>query len=205
MVGFSRIASMSKRKRAEDQAELGDRDLSDPTHPDYDPALDPELQLRVVRTAAGSIHESIVEEDRRRGRRMRLSRRIRKEDRAPHGSSGLKRKISMFGRKRALSDVNSAENESELGGMLRLEFEKGRKTQQAAAEAEECARRQAVLDQQGPSEPTLRRSKKRKERRSVYVNIEGGQTNPDGYERNKVRTSKYTLLSFLPKVRFGLA
>lgn len=50
---------------------------------------------------------------------------------------------------------------------------------------------------------SLRRNQKPKERRTVWVNVEGVKTDPRGYERNKVRTSKYTLLSFVPKVCFA--
>lgn len=71
----------------------------------------------------------------------------------------------------------------------------------AAAEAEESARRQDRQDNKKSKDGLLGGKKEKvRERRTVYVGLEGGATNPKGYERNKVRTSKYTLLTFFPKV-----
>jgi len=72
-------------------------------------------------------------------------------------------------------------------------------------EAQESARRQEKQDAEERSKKEQEAKKKgkkvkAKERRVVYVNVEGAKTNPKAYERNKVRTSKYTLISFLPKV-----
>lgn len=213
MARFGRLRGLSTSKRAhrdgsQEAEEL--RDLSDQSHPLYDPLLDPELRLRVVRTAADSIHESLVEDDRRRATR-RLSLLRRKEDRASSSShtnsnSALRRKMSLFTRNRASSEAHSADSShtqhptSEIAHMVQGELEKNRRTAHAAAEAEECAQRQHNVDSKADSEPSLKRKKKVKPRRSIYVNMQGGATDPKGYERNKVRTSKYTLLSFLPKV-----
>lgn len=78
-------------------------------------------------------------------------------------------------------------------------MERKRAQANAAAEAEESARRQ---EKQDGKRGKKGREKKGKSRRIVWVNEEavGGLTDPRGYERNKVRTSKYTLITFLPKV-----
>lgn len=86
----------------------------------------------------------------------------------------------------------------------RAELERQMTRLAAAKEAEESARRQDKQDegeQEKKKTARRRRGEKEKERRNVYVNVEGVMTDPRGYERNKVRTSKYTLLSFVPKVR----
>ena len=67
----------------------------------------------------------------------------------------------------------------------------------AAGEAEESARRQ---ERQDSKKKKGLNGKKAKERRVVFVNLEGPKSDPRTYERNKVRTSKYTLFTFLPKV-----
>jgi len=89
----------------------------------------------------------------------------------------------------------------------RAELERQMTRLAAAKEAEESARRQDKQDegeQEKKKVDRKRRGMKEKERRNVYVNVEGVMTDPRGYERNKVRTSKYTLLSFVPKVRPSL-
>lgn len=87
-----------------------------------------------------------------------------------------------------------------MGSEPRAELARMRTQLNAANEAEEAARRQDRQDAKKSSSGPLGKKQKIKERRTVYVNLENGATNPDSYERNKVRTSKYTLISFLPKV-----
>ncbi|KPV72527.1 uncharacterized protein RHOBADRAFT_55632 [Rhodotorula graminis WP1] len=189
------------------------RNLSDSTHPDYDPGTDPELRLRVTRTAAESIHELYQEEDRRRFRRL-ASRRTKKD---PSSSSTLKPRRTLFGRRKPRASAEPADSQdghgtsdghghgAETAGMdevQRAELERQMTRLAAAREAEESARRQDKQDegeQEKKKVDRKRRGMKEKERRNVYVNVEGVMTDPRGYERNKVRTSKYTLLSFVPK------
>ncbi|BGO94943.1 hypothetical protein NBRC10512_000622 [Rhodotorula toruloides] len=182
------------------------RNLSDTTHPDYDPATDPELRLRVVRTAADSINVTNEEEDRRRFKRF-ASRRQKKAE----SGSALKPRRTIFGRrKRRISEEPESHDghaaQSEEGGMAaemddeeRANVERRLTRLAAAAEAEESARRQEKQDGGTSGKGWLKKDKKEKGRRVVYVNVEGVLTDPRGYERNKVRTSKYTLLSFVPK------
>ncbi|GAA5984594.1 hypothetical protein JCM10908_003414 [Rhodotorula pacifica] len=201
------------------------RNLSDVTHPEYDPATDPELRLRVVHTATQSLHSINIEEDRRRFKRM-ASRRAKRSDDQASGSTTLKPRRTIFGRRRPrASTIASGDgtgskdgHEGEEGDVTvemddeaRAKLEQQNTVLAAAAEAEESARRQEKSD--GPdSSPSgskgkgrkrqgwrFGRAPKPKERRTVWVNVEGVKTDPRGYERNKVRTSKYTLLSFVPK------
>ncbi|GAA6022484.1 hypothetical protein JCM10207_008529, partial [Rhodosporidiobolus poonsookiae] len=182
------------------------RNLSDTTHPDYDPATDPELRLRVVHTAADSIHETLQEEERRRFKRQ-ASRRTSKDDQA---GGSLKPRRTLFGRRKRAGTVTSSkrghgedEDEADLTFEVnpeeRAELERQRTRANAAAEAEESARRQEQQDAKEREKSRRKSGKKEKERRVVYVNVEGVKTDPRGYERNKVRTSKYSLVSFLPK------
>lgn len=171
--------------------------------------LSPRAGLRVTHTAAESIHESIREEDRRRIKRL-ASRRGKKGDFDPSQGSNLKPKRSIFTRrKRAPSSPPepnsgvggptylSAEDEKELGPEERAQLERQRTRANAAAEAEESARRQ---ERQDEKKGKGKKGEALKTRRAVYVNLDGPLTDPRGYERNKVRTSKYTLISFIPKV-----
>ncbi|GAA5852544.1 hypothetical protein JCM3766R1_003525 [Sporobolomyces carnicolor] len=206
------------------------RNLSDTSHPEYDPATDPELRLRIVHTAAESIHAGDREESRRRFRRL-ASRRSKKtplnspENPASPTSSPLKGRRSIFGRKKRPDTADTAlttptrglfggdddqllpeeeEQQHQLGPEQRAELERNVTRQNAIFEAQESARRQEKQDAEERTkreEEDKKKGKKvnAKERRVVYVNADGAKTNPKAYERNKVRTSKYTLISFLPK------
>lgn len=127
----------------------------------------------------------------------------------PSQGSNLKPKRSIFTRrKRATSSPPepqsgptflSPEDEKELGPEERAQLERQRTRANAAAEAEESARRQ---ERQDEKKGKGKKGEALKTRRVVYVNLDGPLTDPRGYERNKVRTSKYTLITFLPKVSF---
>ncbi|GAA5832129.1 hypothetical protein JCM5353_008080 [Sporobolomyces roseus] len=191
------------------------RNLSDTSHPDYDPATDPELQLRVVHTAAESIHTGDQEETRRRFRRLASRRNKIPNSPSSPNSSPLKSRRSIFGRKKRPDTSETAtptlgtfgedvQDLSELGCEQRAELERNVTRQHAIFEAQESARRQEKQDAEERTKKEQEDKKKgkkvkAKERRVVWVNVEGAKTNPKAYERNKVRTSKYTLLSFLPK------
>jgi phospholipid-translocating ATPase len=156
--------------------------------------------LRVTHTAAESISLTIREEDRRRSKRFASIR----GKKGAQGASGLKPQRSIFGRRKRLSEVKTdsdaghgGEPAAELSADARAELERARTTANAAVEAEESARRQ---ERQDEKRSRWKRAAKPKGRRVVYVNVDGVLTHPKGYERNKVRTSKYTLITFLPKV-----
>ncbi|GAA6021480.1 hypothetical protein JCM11491_006510 [Sporobolomyces phaffii] len=216
MSGFRNKFRQSRQPNEQFSAE--GRNLSDRDHPDYDPATDPELQLRIVRTAAESIHTGDHEESRRRFRRL-ASRRTKtptSPNPASPNSSPLKGRRSIFGRKRRPDTADTAatptsatfgadvQDQSELSCEERAELERNVTRQNAMFEAKESARRQEKQDAEERSKKEREDKKKgkkvkAKERRVVWVNVEGAKTNPKAYERNKVRTSKYTLISFLPK------
>lgn len=82
----------------------------------------------------------------------------------------------------------------------RAALERQRTQANAAAEAEESARRQEQADSKKRKKNRGGKAAVVKERRVVFVNLEGPKSDPRTYERNKVRTSRYTLITFLPKV-----
>ncbi|KAK4057352.1 phospholipid transporting ATPase [Microbotryomycetes sp. JL221] len=226
-MAFRRLRPHHSRTESLPQFGPDGRNLSDTTHPEYDPNTDPELQLRIVRTAADSIHESIMEEDRRRVKR-KISLKQKVGMKPTTSGTTRPRSRSIFGTKkrtRATTQSSSGagslpeegEDDTELdegdvtmtsvasGGATAARNDKRRsKLEQqatqanAAAEAQESARRQEKQDGTG-WKLGFRKGTRPKPRRTVYVNVEGAMTDPRGYERNKVRTSKYTMVSFLPK------
>lgn len=175
-----------------------------------------ETELRVVHTAAESIHTGDQEETRRRFRRLASRRNKIPNSPSSPNSSPLKSRRSIFGRKKRPDTSETAtptlgtfgedvQDLSELGCEQRAELERNVTRQHAIFEAQESARRQEKQDAEERTKKEQEDKKKgkkvkAKERRVVWVNVEGAKTNPKAYERNKVRTSKYTLLSFLPKV-----
>lgn len=218
--GFSRFLHPN-RHADEDEDDLqfapDGRNLSDTNHPDYDPATDPELRLRVTHTAQESIHQTIREEDRRRFRR-----RTNQSNNSPL-SPTLKSKISIFSRNKSRRGTSSEPGtpieadahqtptfEGPDDSQDRAELERQRTHANAAAEAEESARRQERQDgkkvkgKKGCSKDQTQ-AEKELARRAVFVNLAGAATDPKGYERNKVRTSKYSLISFVPKVSLVFA
>ncbi|KAM0746086.1 phospholipid-translocating P-type ATPase [Meredithblackwellia eburnea MCA 4105] len=234
--GLSRFLHPHHREPEEEQYvwENGERrDLSDTTHPNYDPATDPELRLRVTHTAVESIHESIREEDRRRVKRLGgLGRKLTLSSPTPSSPNpSLKPRRSLFSRSSRRrkgaagggDGDDTTNNNNQVGSPIlegsedghtqvvveeanddeRAKLERQRNQANAAAEAEESARRQERQDakRKGSSGGGGKRGKKvgGSERRVVFVNMEGPMSDPRTYERNKVRTSKYTLLTFLPK------
>lgn len=118
-------------------------------------------------------------------------------------ASPAKRAKSIFGRKKRRSTAGSGhgsvEDEGDGEEAARDELQKRMTQVNAAAEAEESARRQEKQDGSG-WRSKFRKDRLPKPRRTVYVNVDGPLSDPRGYERNKVRTSKYTLVTFLPKV-----
>jgi phospholipid-translocating ATPase len=141
-----------------------------------DDEIDPDLRLRITRTATESIHESIREDERRRvgktGRRKGRSffhTSLRKSHQHHHSP-----------RRNVDSDEQGAD-------VFRGEEQR--------AKAEDFAA------------PELKDQAESRRRRNVWVNMDLPMSELDKYgqpaaryARNKVRTSKYSLLSFLPKV-----
>ncbi|PWN49110.1 phospholipid-translocating P-type ATPase [Violaceomyces palustris] len=199
--------------------------ITDPTHPDYDPMVDPNLQLRTVRTAAASIAESHRSEQRREARQKAKK----------HGSL-----LGKLGRGRTLRRRDGSKKGSALAGLVQDEIGKRRSKSGAfvtgeedtgltfdsaqpddrpfeaaldAAENEASASDEEEKEEDEgpppkPDGPTVKKMKPKK-RRNVYLNmpLASSELSKNGdplnrYPRNKVRTSKYTIVTFLPRFLF---
>lgn len=201
--------------------------ISDPTHAEYDPGIDPNLQLRTVRTAAESIAESHRSEARRElrakakrkasilgrlGRGRTLTRR-KESERKKEGASGIAELVQdELGRIRQGYDSGGATGASGTGGEgVGVPFDSAQQydTPDAATADLEAAKEE--YDTPSPATPLDQGMKKGKKkpakRRNVYLNIaptSPNEVNRRGeplvrYPRNKVRTSKYTVVTFLPR------
>ncbi|CAO1629582.1 unnamed protein product [Parajaminaea phylloscopi] len=201
--------------------------VSDPTHPDYDPRIDPALQLRTVKTAAASIAEShrsdARRDEKRRRERKRLTRTgtllnklgrgrtlLRKDGRAANEPSVLTGLIQdelkthgAHGDARAgagaLSDAARQEEASAYSGAGHDPAE-----DEDAGESDEHGRHD------GKAVPLAGKGRRKApQRRNVYLNmpLPPSETDNKGepsarYPRNRVRTSKYNAITFLPKFLF---
>ncbi|CAO1620351.1 unnamed protein product [Sympodiomycopsis kandeliae] len=209
--------------------------VSDPTHPDYDPRIDPALQLRTVRTAAASIAESHRSDARRDEKRRRDRRKLSRS-----GSI-----LNKLGRGRTILRKESKKEKSALSELIYSELEAGgrrplgsgangtggvgigvpfesaqqdttplRPTAEADEDAEDEAEQELAEVQKGNEAGTAsqgttslkKRSKKPPQRRKVYLNTAVPSTETDRkgepkarYPRNRVRTSKYNVVTFLPR------
>lgn len=202
--------------------------VSDPSHPDYDPRIDPALQLRTVKTAAASIAESHRSDARRDEKRRRERKRLTKS-----GSI-----LGKLGRGRTLlrrEGRTGAAGTSVLGALIQDEikthgaygtggegvgvpFESAQQYHTpayATADAEERAEEEAAKEQHdvqaaaSASSSTGKKSGKTLTRRNVYLNTPLPSSETDGkgdprirYPRNRVRTSKYNVATFLPRFLF---
>lgn len=186
-------ASTSRQQSYQSTAPSSYKYTPDEEEPDvFDPfSIDPEYRLRTVRTAASAIAESIRTErdaeDRKRRRRIFKSFRSRRNTTAS-GKGSLKRKGS-----EAPTDEGSA---SDFGtprnSLVPQPSDSGAGTD-AGVEKEDSSKSKTPAGQ----------------RRTLYVNIPlpTGLLDTKGdptirYVRNKVRTSKYTILTFVPKNLF---
>ncbi|EST05026.1 P-type ATPase, A domain protein [Kalmanozyma brasiliensis GHG001] len=190
--------------------------VTDPTHPDYDPMVDPNLQLKTVRTAAASIAESHRSEQRRDDRnkakrthslshKLFRGRTLRKQQ---HKNSTLAQLVNEEAKKRR-SDGPAGYHYDQDQDAAFATAQQGLVPTTAIAEEEEDEKEPTppAPDSQ-PAGPTMRKMKPKK-RRNVYVNVPpphselGKNGEPAAvYPRNKVRTSKYTIATFLPRFLF---
>ena len=205
--------------------------ISDPLHPDYDPAIDPQLQLRSVRTAAESIAESHRSEARRDARRKKG--RHKKGESVIHKlGRGLSLRRGLSTKKGNAGGSHHVNEKSPLAGLVADEFggpHKGAATGahgtgglgvgvpfDSAQQDHTPATPAADIEPQPQAEEanapsagvTDLKGGKRKvaKRRQVYLNasLPRFELKKNGdpkriYPRNKVRTSKYTPLTFLPR------
>ncbi|PWZ00177.1 phospholipid-translocating P-type ATPase [Testicularia cyperi] len=187
--------------------------LTDPTHPDYDPMVDPNLQLKTVRTAAASIAESHRSEQRRDDRnkakrsnslshKLFRGRTLRKQ----HKASTLANMVSEEVSKKRRSDGLAAQNAEGRAPFDSAQQDLVPDTATADHDGDGATNDKDETPQ--PSGPTMRKMKPKK-RRNVYVNVPPPRhelkKNGDisvTYPRNKVRTSKYTVFTFLPRFLF---
>lgn len=161
-------------------------------------AIDPALRLRTTRTAHSVIAESIRSEDARINRKR--SRLLQHLKRRGTEKLGFRSKSS-----RASNHNRDLDKEGELDLPAIADSEAG--TSQAGGSQ---AGDDAPPDPQPLDTPTQGKDKKPPmPRRSVFVNMPLPQHDLDQhgeprvrYARNKVRTSKYTLLTFLPRNLF---
>ncbi|CBQ73630.1 related to DNF2-Non-essential P-type ATPase [Sporisorium reilianum SRZ2] len=194
--------------------------ITDPTHPDYDPMVDPNLQLKTVRTAAASIAESHRSEQRRDERRkakrtnslshkLFRGRTLRKQQQQQQKGSTLAQLVSEEAKKRRSDGPSGYHLESHAAF---ASAQQGAVPDSAVAEDGSYEKDQqqdaAQPPQSEPAGPTMRKMKPKK-RRNVYVNIPPphSELRKNGepavvYPRNKVRTSKYTIVTFLPRFLF---
>lgn len=181
--------------------------LTDPTHPDYDPMVDPNLQLKTVRTAAASIAESHRSEQRRDDRRKAkransLSHRLfrgktlRKQQQK---GSTLAHLVSQEAKKRRSDDPSAYQHDSNTCFA----------SAQHAVDPDSNEKHQEPDALPSPPVGSTMRKTKPKKRRNIYVNVPPPRSelrnNGDPaivYPRNKVRTSKYTPITFLPRFLF---
>ncbi|UZJ52914.1 hypothetical protein CBS101457_002234 [Exobasidium rhododendri] len=202
--------------------------ISDPTNAEYDPGIDPNLQLRTVRTAAESIAESHRSEARRESRakakrkasilgRLGRGRTLKRKEtqKRTNGASGIAALVhDDLARIREANEVHLTGADGSGGEGVGVAFDSAQQyttplsaTADDQLTAENEAEKEAssagiVLDQ------GIKKAKKTPaKRRNVYLNI--APTSPNEvkkngdplarYPRNKVRTSKYTFVTFLPR------
>lgn len=166
--------------------------------------IDPALRLRTTKTAHSVIAESIRSEgERHQRRRSRLLKHLKR-----HGTTRLRTK-SKQGRKHHGDDQEGDHS----GGLPSIADEAGEPPKPPQISTGDSGSGGAapvggVVDHAAES-LGMKKKKKPLTRRSIYVNmpLPPDQLNAKGepiisYARNKVRTSKYTLVTFLPRNLF---
>ena len=161
----------------------------------------PELRLRITRTLTDSIHVSDREDERRKvGKR-----------RKPFGA-----RRTIFGTIKKDKKLNRADTTSKQSTKKDTSYEDGDATESPSTalgleEQQAKAEKFAGPESSGESLGKGKKGKKAAEsrrRRNIYVNmpLRPEEIDRNGqplarWARNKVRTSKYTMWSFVPKVR----
>ena len=163
----------------------------------FDPfSFDPDYRLRTVRTAASAIAESIRTERDAEDRKRR--RRIFKSFRSRRGTSGSGKGSSKRKGSEAHSDGAISEHDTPRGSLVPPPSDSG-----AGSDAGVDVPAEEKEEKQAKSKTHVG------QRRTLFVNIPLPSTMLDlkgdpimRYVRNKVRTSKYTLITFIPKNLF---
>lgn len=170
--------------------------------PDYDPNLDPALRLRVVHSYAESIKDADRSEDRYQAKARR---------RRQHGSQFFTRVASKLSTRRShrRAPRKAAHDAVPVPDFPPVGIVDGDSDSEAQPKASMPP--DAANSTPDPKDKSQKHGKKKAPpaRRRVYVNVPVPPSELDKhgepktlYARNKVRTSKYTLVSFLPKFLF---
>ncbi|WVF68924.1 hypothetical protein IAT40_003698 [Kwoniella sp. CBS 6097] len=184
----------------EEEEDLFDPDSIDPS------SIDPELRLRTVKTAHSVIAESIRSEaaaENRRAKKRHLFRSMRRKASGITTSSRKKKAAST-----AASDTEPGSVDSRRATITTIDSEFGNANQQQLQPLPPASTAPSTPEQIPADKETGKKGKGKAPapRRSVFVNIPlpTSLLNTKGepiirYVRNKVRTSKYTIITFLPK------
>ncbi|OCF37231.1 phospholipid-translocating ATPase [Kwoniella heveanensis BCC8398] len=186
---------------SEEEEDLFDPESIDPS------SIDPELRLRTVKTAHSVIAESIRSEaaaENRRAKKRHLFRSMRRKASGITTSSRKKKAAST-----AASDTEPGSLDSRRDTVTTIGSEFGNANLQQQQQPLPPASTAPSTPEQLPADKATGKKGKGKSpapRRSVFVNIPlpTSLLNMKGdpiirYVRNKVRTSKYTIITFLPK------
>lgn len=185
------VASTSRSSGTSPKSKLrspSNNHFEEPEHDTFDPfSIDPELRLRTVKTAHSAINQSIrteAEAEKRKTRRTLFAGRKRKTS-----------TLSVNGIKDSLKKRNSAGVVGIIGEMASVHG-----SIPGQARIPPSSPQQLSRPNKGKGEALV------PARRTIHVNIPlpGYLTHHSGdpiirYVRNKVRTSKYTLFTFIPK------
>lgn len=166
---------------------------------------DPDLQLRIVRSATESIHEAAKEDERRRvGKRRRATNAFK---------SSLLGTIRRGGRATQSSAANQQQHEKGFAPPAsrdEIDVSRADRASRIYQEEEQSAKAENFVEAK-PGEGGQEKGAESRRRRNVHVNVDLSPLELDKYgqplvryARNKVRTFKYTIVTFLPRVRFNV-
>lgn len=181
-------------------AEIKNAALSEspPPRPSTKPTLldvdsqDPDLRLRVVRSARESIRFAAQEDERRQ-----IGKRRRRRD-------NLQSFFGSFKRGRSSSSASASEK---AGSFLRPNSQPPAQNHRASFFQEEQTAKAENFVEAKPEDGAPQKGAESRRRRTVNVNVALSALELDHraqplarYARNKVKTSKYSILTFIPKV-----
>ncbi|WWC88623.1 uncharacterized protein L201_003536 [Kwoniella dendrophila CBS 6074] len=177
----------------------------------FDPgSIDPELRLRTVKTAHSVLAESIHQEEQaeKRAKRRNLFKSMRRKT-SGFSTSNKKKKISVIEEEEPSTVESRRGTMTSIGTNTDSEFGGSPKKPGPGVTSNDTETIPTIVE---PSLSDSLKGKKKeqpKQRRTIYVNLKLGSFLLDKkgdpitkYVRNKVRTSKYTLITFIPKNLF---
>lgn len=214
----SQDASNNHPDAAHDTGDLDDDGL--PQRPHFlqvpgglGPLDDPDHRLRIVRTATESIHEVTREDERRRvGKRKRRATFKRwgtSKGKMSRGLSFSSNSPTKDGRPGTGSQSFIAQGIKQVEhglGEFGNQLQQSQNINTRTADQEEQAKaEQFHAPTEEETAKTDEKAAESRRRRNVYLNVEPAMAEldkfgqPREYARNKVRTSKYTIWTFVPK------